>query len=350
MIKYHKTSYLLVTNKKLFGESMPKIPIYESAFKIIDESEGIENDFSYSPEFVQSSNENLMQNINKDVIIEFLSLPETKLWAVKNSTGNYDIIAKNFVTNEKVRLTGLGNHFWALVKVVKQADKFYKNPNHTLLDEQFIKDINLQVLKHREGEVAIGEYRYLNYCGNPIKIIFAECVDGKKKIVADYVELEPSNRKNVYEKMKILTDWINNEAFHNPDNIMEDIARFHAEFLRIHPFLDGNGRTCRLITNYLLLTQQKPLINVPAKTKNKYLQCLNFANAKNFDGFLQESESNREFYERFKAKYGERSVTNKYKPLAKLLEQYSIVHCNDLVNEILNYKNNNLKHFSANQI
>ena len=32
-------------------------------------------------------------------------------------------------------------------------------------------------------------------------------------------------------------------------------ARFHIEFIRIHPFEDGNGRTSRLILNYNLLSQ-----------------------------------------------------------------------------------------------
>ncbi len=36
-------------------------------------------------------------------------------------------------------------------------------------------------------------------------------------------------------------------------NDIELTARTHAEFVRIHPFLDGNGRTSRLLMNYWLM-------------------------------------------------------------------------------------------------
>ena len=36
-------------------------------------------------------------------------------------------------------------------------------------------------------------------------------------------------------------------------NLIELAAWTHAEFVRIHPFPDGNGRTSRLIMNYQLL-------------------------------------------------------------------------------------------------
>ena len=36
-------------------------------------------------------------------------------------------------------------------------------------------------------------------------------------------------------------------------NGIELAAWTHAEFVRIHPFLDGNGRTSRLLMNYQLL-------------------------------------------------------------------------------------------------
>lgn len=44
-------------------------------------------------------------------------------------------------------------------------------------------------------------------------------------------------------------------VLHNPRdlNVIEMAAWTHAEFVRIHPFTDGNGRTSRMIMNYQLM-------------------------------------------------------------------------------------------------
>lgn len=42
----------------------------------------------------------------------------------------------------------------------------------------------------------------------------------------------------------------NNEAL-PPNKIIEKIADFHLDFLTIHPFVDGNGRTSRILVWYL---------------------------------------------------------------------------------------------------
>ncbi len=45
-------------------------------------------------------------------------------------------------------------------------------------------------------------------------------------------------------------------------NPIERIARFHLEFEGIHPFIDGNGRTGRLILNLDLIRNGYPPINI----------------------------------------------------------------------------------------
>lgn len=53
-------------------------------------------------------------------------------------------------------------------------------------------------------------------------------------------------------------------------NIVERIARFHLEFEGIHPFIDGNGRTGRLIMNLDLIRNGYPAINVKFADRKKY--------------------------------------------------------------------------------
>lgn len=53
-------------------------------------------------------------------------------------------------------------------------------------------------------------------------------------------------------------------------SVIERIARFHLEFEDIHPFIDGNGRTGRLIMNLDLIRNGYPAINVKFADRKKY--------------------------------------------------------------------------------
>lgn len=60
----------------------------------------------------------------------------------------------------------------------------------------------------------------------------------------------------------------------NYDNVIELAAWTHAEFVRIHPFVDGNGRTSRLIMNYQLLANGFLPISIPKETRLDYFNSL----------------------------------------------------------------------------
>jgi len=51
-------------------------------------------------------------------------------------------------------------------------------------------------------------------------------------------------------------------------------AFIHHELVRIHPFLDGNGRVSRLITNLYLMKQRYPPIVLKKEDRRKYYQVL----------------------------------------------------------------------------
>lgn len=57
-------------------------------------------------------------------------------------------------------------------------------------------------------------------------------------------------------------------------NAIELAAWTHAEFVRIHPFPDGNGRTSRLIMNYQLMANGFPAISIAKENRLGYFNAL----------------------------------------------------------------------------
>lgn len=57
-------------------------------------------------------------------------------------------------------------------------------------------------------------------------------------------------------------------------NPIELAAWTHAEFVRIHPFIDGNGRTSRLLMNYQLMSQGFLPVSVDKETRLGYYNAL----------------------------------------------------------------------------
>jgi len=55
-------------------------------------------------------------------------------------------------------------------------------------------------------------------------------------------------------------------------HLIEKVAAFHRKFERIHPFIDGNGRTGRLLINMELMKAGYPSINIKYRDRAKYFK------------------------------------------------------------------------------
>ncbi len=63
-------------------------------------------------------------------------------------------------------------------------------------------------------------------------------------------------------------------------------AYMHAAFEAIHPFIDGNGRTGRLLLNFILHKNSYPMISIPRAERMRYFEALAKAQKGNLKHFL----------------------------------------------------------------
>ncbi|MCL1998198.1 MAG: Fic family protein [Turicibacter sp.] len=134
--------------------------------------------------------------------------------------------------------------------------------NKELLNERTIQEIHTLVLMDSPQDR--GKYRQV-----PVSIIGA--LD------------TPPNPIDIPFHMKNLLNTYHADKHH----IIKKIADFHIQFEHIHPFIDGNGRTGRLILNLELIKADYPPVNIKFKDRELYISCFrDYSQTGNADKFL----------------------------------------------------------------
>jgi Fic family protein len=82
---------------------------------------------------------------------------------------------------------------------------------------------------------------------------------------------------------------------------LERAAYLHCDFVRIHPFVDGNGRTARLIMNLEWMKYGYPPVILPVEARLRYYQALQSYDDTNHPGdflalLMERAESSITFY------------------------------------------------------
>ncbi len=74
--------------------------------------------------------------------------------------------------------------------------------------------------------------------------------------------------------MRDLFEWYESSGGIHP---IEKAAHFHHRFVHIHPFVDGNGRTARLLMNLILMQHGYPPAVIRAENRARYYETLRIA-------------------------------------------------------------------------
>jgi Fic family protein len=112
--------------------------------------------------------------------------------------------------------------------------------------ESLFKQIHSKTLIYSEKDARHkGQYKF-----GPNRV---EAIDAKGKVVG--VIFDPTPPYLTPKEMQELTEWTQKQLKERIYHPLLIIANFIYEYLAIHPFQDGNGRTSRILTNLLLLQQ-----------------------------------------------------------------------------------------------
>jgi Fic family protein len=78
---------------------------------------------------------------------------------------------------------------------------------------------------------------------------------------------------------------LNNFDSDNLEELVKLLAWFEYRFIFIHPYPNTNGRTSRLLTNYILLKLGYPILDYSNRSENRaaYIQAMQEADEKNFE-------------------------------------------------------------------
>lgn len=89
-------------------------------------------------------------------------------------------------------------------------------------------------------------------------------------------------------EMTALLDWYTKKSQEENVNPILLAAEFHYKFIRIHPFDDGNGRTARILMNFILMKFGYPptIIKSDKESKEEYFAVLQLADAGSIEPFI----------------------------------------------------------------
>lgn len=95
-----------------------------------------------------------------------------------------------------------------------------------------------------------------------------------EKVTISGASFSPPDALHVPDEMARLVEWYNSSALTHP---ILRAAELHTRFVKIHPFIDGNGRTARLLLNLELIKSGYLPAIIRKEDRLDYYECLDIA-------------------------------------------------------------------------
>ncbi|XP_072104092.1 protein adenylyltransferase FICD [Mobula birostris] len=96
----------------------------------------------------------------------------------------------------------------------------------------------------------------------------------------------PPHPRDVRKQMQELVQWLNSEEAMSLHPV-EFAALAHYKLVYIHPFVDGNGRTARLLMNLILMQAGYPPVTIRKEQRVEYYTSLDLANEGDVRPFIR---------------------------------------------------------------
>ena len=166
------------------------------------------------------------------------------------------------------------NHFDAFEYMIQHIDE--------PLDENLLKEINKRVtchtLSYRSPDAIPGEYTTTDMAtGDTVFGDHEELIARVPKLL-ESTEKAISSALHEIESKKEQSDFKsddgNESTYSKAPHPVVLAARFHGFYEYLHPFRDGNGRTGRLVSNYILLRLGHPMLIIPSERRGEYISAL----------------------------------------------------------------------------
>lgn len=186
----------------------------------------------------------------------------------------FNITAQGKPLKDHFEITGHNEAILWVEEVVKNerplTQSFIRELHTLLLKEPYQIDAITPDGKSTKKTVHVGEYKTTP---NHVKTVTGEI-------------FRFATPEETPALMTDLLDWYGERKKEENADAVLLAAKFHYKFIRIHPFDDGNGRTARILMNFILMQFGYPPAIIKTEDKQNYFSVLQQADANILEPFI----------------------------------------------------------------